>query len=102
MAAPGPLGRSGGPVLYSGEPVGASLRGPWAALVLLAGAAGGRTAAYFRVPRGVALALASDRSRFAEFWRGASLDKLSGGQYIQACRTFGPLAQLVEQVTLNH
>ena len=68
----------------------------------LVGRGGGRAGAHFRFTRYVAPALAADRSRFAAFWRLASLDKLSGGQYIQEVCTDGPLAQLVEQVTLNH
>jgi len=49
----------------------------------LAGRGGGRAGAHFRVTRWVAPALAADRSKFAAFWRLASLDKLPGGQYIQ-------------------
>ena len=63
---------------------------------------GGRAGAHFRFTRCVAPALAPDQSRFAAFWRLASLDKLSVGQYIYKVCTDGPLAQLVEQVTLNH
>ena len=62
------------PGSQAGNRWGGSLRIPWAAFGLPAGARGGRGAVPF--PRFIEKKFAATYSRFGVFWRLASLDKL--------------------------